>query len=330
MNRCSVQRAGLAAAAAAIVSVCAMCLTACDRPPAPARSAAPAEATGPVICTFYPTRFFAERIAGDLVPVECPLPAEADPAEWRPSPEAVARMQQAALLVVNGAGFEPWLSSAAIPFSKVVDTTRPFAAEYITLERITHSHGAGGQHTHQGTDGHTWLDPINAKRQAQQIAEAMARAWPAHEREFRSNLTKLESSLDALDARFRKLAPRLSTATILASHPAYNYVARRYGLAVKNVDLPPDAVPTADQLSSLDKHFAGQASATRCAIVLFEQTPVPELRAALADRWKASAILVDPGENPPADVLARQDFLSIMNENLDRLEQACDQADGSH
>ena len=37
-----------------------------------------------------------------------------------------------------------------------------FSDEFLVVKGVTHSHGAGGAHTHDGVDGHTWMDPILA------------------------------------------------------------------------------------------------------------------------------------------------------------------------
>src|SRR5262245_38391727 len=44
----------------------------------------PARAVKEVWTTFYPTTYFAKRIAGDTVKVVCPLPESEDPAFWKP------------------------------------------------------------------------------------------------------------------------------------------------------------------------------------------------------------------------------------------------------
>ena len=61
--------------------------------------------TGPplVYTTFFPTTAFAQRIAGDLAEIVCPLPADADPITWKPAPDQIRAYQDADLIVLNGA-----------------------------------------------------------------------------------------------------------------------------------------------------------------------------------------------------------------------------------
>ncbi len=65
-----------------------------------------------------------------------------------------------------------------------------------TRSGTSHRHGPEGEHTHKGIDGHTWLDPINAKIQAAAIRQAFAKKWPAHAESFERNFQSLVADLD--------------------------------------------------------------------------------------------------------------------------------------
>ena len=57
-----------------------------------------------VVSVNYPLHYFATRIGGDLVDASFPVPADIDPAFWKPSGDDVAQIQAADLIVLNGAG----------------------------------------------------------------------------------------------------------------------------------------------------------------------------------------------------------------------------------
>lgn len=266
------------------------------------------------LTTCYPLQYFASRVAGGLVRVECPLPAGADPAFWQPSEAELARYQHAALVLVNGAGFERWVAGASLPFSRTRDTAADFSGEFIHIEGAKHSHGTQGEHSHDGTDGHTWLDPENARRQAQSVLLAMAKCWPEHERAFRDNGAALDAELAALDSRLRELSSRAEV-RVFASHPAYNYLARRYGWALTNIDFPPDEAPTVAHLDLL------VAQTAKARIMLFEQPPIAEVVRALESRG-VRAVVFSPAESPDTAALNGRDYLKIMHDNIDRLGEA--------
>jgi zinc transport system substrate-binding protein len=267
-----------------------------------------------VYTTFYPTEYFATRIGGDRVEVVCPCPADADPASWMPPADVVAQYQKADLIVVNGAGFEKWVGAVTLPVARVVDTARPFADEFITLEgAVTHSHGEGGTHSHAGLDGHTWLDPRLARRQAGEILAGLAKADPEHEGDYQEGFRGLADDLAALDQRLSELpTPEW---TILTAHPAYNYLARRYGWEVKYFFFDPEEMPSAENLEEVRDYVDKHGS----RVMIWEGTPSEEVATAFAALGLTNVVF-SPGEALGAeDRAAGADYLSVMNGNVDRL-----------
>lgn len=289
-------------------------LASCDRAPAP--HAGPAADSRTVLTTFYPTTYFATRIAAGKLDVACPCPDDADPIFWKPSREALERYQSAALIITNGADFEKWINAASLPASRTVDTAKSFRADFITFKTMTHSHGTSGSHSHTGVDGHTWVDPVNAKAQAAAIRDAFAAKWPADASTFTASYDALAKDFDALDARFRELTPLLKDVVILTSHPAYGYAAKRHGWTLVSLDIPPDEAPSADQWKSVADALA--AAGDRKRIILFEADPLPATAERFRAEFKTAPVTFSPCETaePGSDYLAR------MNANLDRLRDA--------
>jgi hypothetical protein len=148
----------------------------------------------------YPLKYFAERIGGDHVKVEFPVPADVDPAYWNPDLTNISAFQKADLIVLNGAGYAKWVAKVSLPRSKIVNTSRKFKDRYIfTKEVVTHSHGAGGDHAHEALAFTTWLDLTLAARQAEAIASAMGRKRPELRDTFQSNFEALARDLKGLD-----------------------------------------------------------------------------------------------------------------------------------
>lgn len=264
-----------------------------------------------VYATFSPLAYFAERIAGGEVEVICPLPAGADPATWRPNPQTIAAFQNAGLILTNGAAFESWVANAPLPRSRVVDTTAGFALDLLDLGESTHSHGPTGEHSHSGIDGHTWLDPINAMQQAHAIRDAMKAAFPGNDASFAAGYNALAADLRGLDESLRELSPMVARARLLASHPAYNYLAARYGWSVTSMDLDPDASPGAMLDAALDEM-------TGPAIMLWESEPNAALRRVLHEQHQITSVVFSPGEN----LAEGESYLLVMQQNVARLREA--------
>ncbi|MFT5129756.1 MAG: zinc transport system substrate-binding protein [Rhodothermales bacterium] len=258
-----------------------------------------------VYASSYPLHYFASRIGGQQIHVSS-LPAGSDPATWMPERQSIQAIQQADLILLNGAGFESWPAKVSLPDSRVVRTAAPLKPDFIHYEdRSVHTHGPEGEHAHEGLDGHTWLDPQNAKIQAEQIRAELARARPGHAAAFAANYAALIADLDSLDAALGALPPK----PLLASHPAYNYLARRYEWRIENLDLDPQTMPTAESLAGIKKllrqHPASQ--------LLWEQQPAAEIANLMQKQLGLSSIVFSPCETEPGN---GQDYLSVMRKNI--------------
>ncbi|MFG0283967.1 MAG: metal ABC transporter substrate-binding protein [Phycisphaerales bacterium JB039] len=300
----------------------ALALAACQEQAGPAeRGAGDGEGGAPVIyTTFYPTTYFAERIAGDEYEVVCPLPEDADPIFWKPGRDDLAAYQQADALIINGAEFEKWVPMAALPASRVIDSAATIPGGYVTFESTTHSHGAGGEHTHEGIDGHTWLAPEIAIAQAAAIRDGLGRLFPEDAEQFARGFDGLRQDLEDLDARFGEVTAALEGAQLLASHPAYNYLAREYGWDVHNFDLDPESPIGADAWDDVADHID---AAAQMRIMLWESEPLQETRERLSSELGVTSVLFSPAELVEAQRLETgEDYFSIMRANLDRLEAA--------
>jgi len=271
-----------------------------------------------IATTFYPTTYFAHRLTDGVPGVEvvCPVPAEADPIFWQPGGEDIGLYQASDLIVLNGAGFEKWARSAALPRSRTVDTAEQFSSQFIMLEGKTHSHGVAGEHTHEGLVAHTWLDPVMAIGQARAMGEAIAEGLPEDGEDVLGNFESLVSDLFELDERFQALYDRIAGAQLLASHPAYNYLAQRYGWDLHSFDFDPGEALSAAQQGEVQEQSAANPGSN--SIMLWESEPLPETAELLRSRFGIVSVWFSPCETRPDE----GDYLSVMHANIDRLEAA--------
>ena len=260
-----------------------------------------------------PLADFAQRIAGDRAQIVYPVPEGADPAFWRPAVKDISAIQQADLILLNGADFAAWTSKASLPRSRTVNTSGAFADDYITTSGgVTHSHGADGEHSHKGLASLTWLDLSQAARQIQAIGQALARRDGAGAEAYRDGAGRLAQDLQVLHTRAAAAAEPFRGTPVLASHPGLEYFARAYGLTLTTLDWPAGDAPTAAQLSALDAQTDGVPTG---ALFLFLGDPHPEARDAILAKGMVP-VVIDPATN------ARGQVLDILTANIDRLEAA--------
>ena len=262
----------------------------------------------------YPLQYFAERIGVEHVNVVFPAPADVDPAYWMPDTPTIAAYQQADLILLNGAGYARWVDKVTLPRFRIVNTSAGFKDRYIeAAEVITHTHGSQGDHAHEAPAFTTWIDFSLAARQAKAIAEALSRKRPDLRDVFQKNYAALEQDLMALDKTLKQMVSKDRTRPLLASHPVYDYFARRYGLNIKSVHWEPDEIPTNEQMMELN----GVLKEHPAKCMIWERNPMKQSVERLHTNGVASLVF-DPSGNTPD----QGDFLDVMKQNVENLKSA--------
>ena len=262
----------------------------------------------------YPLEYFAQRIAGDHAEVIFPAPPDIDPAFWTPDRATIRAYQRADLVLLNGAGYARWTEKASLPRRRLVDTSASFSDGFIQLQdAMTHSHGPGGDHSHAGTASTTWLDLYQAVRQAESIMHALSEKRPGHKGIFEQNFNTLRDELMALDVKIQKLVSVKQTLPMLASHPIYQYLARRYLLHLEALQWEPDVVPAEAEWQKLRRVTEGFAAQW----MIWEKQPAGETLRRLG-AVGIETLVFDPCANRPR----QGDFLDVMQHNVQNLSKA--------
>lgn len=176
---------------------------------------------------------------------------------------------------------------------------------------VSHSHGPGGEHAHGGIAFTTWLDLRQAAQQAEAIAQALTRKRPEAKERIEQNLQELRGELLALDERIAEVASTNPGHPLLASHPVYQYLARRYGLKLKSFMWEPGEVPSEKQWAKLEEMLREHPAMW----MLWEGEPAEDTVARLRALGVTSVVL-----NPCPNRTATGDFLRVMRNNVDNLE----------
>ncbi|MDF1751378.1 MAG: metal ABC transporter substrate-binding protein [Verrucomicrobiales bacterium] len=270
----------------------------------------------PVIAaTNEPMRYFAERLAGHFADVLYLVPDGVDPEFWKPTDDNLVAIQSADLILMNGATYEKWAVTAALPFSRLVDTSQGFSNKFITVENaVTHSHGGEGEHTHGGTASVTWLDLEQAALQAEAAGTALVRAFPKHATSLKKKTAALSGELRSLHQAMQKAAAPIKGSAVIASHPYFDYWSRAYGVEVAALSWEPNMKLGEKEMADFQKLRAQHPQAN---FFLWDDAPSATNRKAI-EREGLIALVLTPTMNRPT----RGDFISAMRENVERLAAA--------
>jgi zinc transport system substrate-binding protein len=254
-----------------------------------------------IVAAFYPVAFAAAEISGRPASVVDLTPSGAEPHDIELKPSDVARIGKARLVLYFGAGFQPAVE-------KAVATTHVRSIDLLAGQRLAAERGEDGAPT---LDPHVWLDPERYAQIARVIGHALGRERSA--RLFGARLRRL-------DAAYGRGLEHCSRRTIVTSHAAFGYLARRYGLRQLALEgLTPEAEPSPRALTELI-HAVQRSGATT---VFFETLASPKLAETVARNAHVETAVLDPIEGLTPDAISHgATYFSVMLANLRALRAA--------
>lgn len=289
--------------------VVVLALAACQQqtppPPAPAKPL--------VVASFYPLWEFSRQVAGDRAEVVSLVPPGVEPHDWEPSPQDVAQVQKARVFVYNGAGFEQSADRLlqAIAGKSVTPVNTTAGIELIAAPTDAH---AGHAH---GKDSHVWLDPVLAQSQVAAIRAALERADPPNAGAYADNARAFTARLAALHEAFQAGLRDCARRSLVVSHAAFTYLARRYELRqIPITGRAPQAEPSPAELASIVR----LARREKVRYIFFETLVSPRLAETLAREVGAKTLVLNPLEGlTREEAAAGRDYLALMRDNLEHL-----------
>jgi ABC-type Zn uptake system ZnuABC Zn-binding protein ZnuA len=189
------------------------------------------------------------QVAGERALVESLIPDGLDPHAFTPAPGDVARIADAQLLVVNGAGLESWLQET---LDNAGGTRQVIEASAGLQSRTPQA----GEIVEGGGDPHFWLDPTLAVRYVENIRDGLILADPAGKETYTRNTAAYITQLKELDAWIKTQIEQIPVEKrlIVTNHESFGYYADRYGLRILGTIIPSvstGSAPSAQQMANL-------------------------------------------------------------------------------
>jgi zinc transport system substrate-binding protein len=277
--------------------------------------------TAQVSASFYPLYFFSSEISKDRGEVFNITPAGVEPHDYDPTPQDIVKLKASKMVVVNGAGFEPWLDKLE---GELKDVTIVNTSEGIELQEGIEEHEEEGEE-HEEEEGerldpHVWLSPRLAKAQVERILQGYLQIDSGNRSFYENNAKELSQKLDDLDSKFRDGLATCSQKDFITSHAAFGYLANEYDLnQVAISGLSPDEEPTPAQLAEVT-NFARE---NNVKYIFFETLLSPKLSETIAREVGAQTLVLDPIEGlSDDDIKQGKNYFTVMESNLQNLQTA--------
>lgn len=324
----------LMVAALAVSLCCAACGT--QKPKAEEKTAAEGLTTDSdghklkVMASFYPMYDFAKKVGGDKVEVTNLVPAGTEPHDWEPAATDIKKLEEADILVYNGAGMEHWTADVLESLDNKDLKTVEASQGLELMEGKAHEDEEDGEkpadeHEEEGTsyDPHVWLAPLNAKIEMENIKNALVEADPQNEKYYEENYKTYAAQFEKLDGEYQEGLAGTKSRDVIAAHEAFGYLCKAYGLNQVGIEgLSPDSEPDPARMEEIIQF----AKKHQVKTIFFEELVSPKVAETIADEIGASAEVLNPLEGlSDEDLEAGEDYFSVMEANLNALKMALNQ-----
>ncbi len=249
------------------------------------------------ISSFYALHEFSQNVGQEKVETILLVPIGVEPHDWEPTIKDVQKMQQSDLIVINGMGFENWVDKLTEMNYQgtIIDTSN-------------------GILINDSQDPHIWLNPVYAKIQVQNIADAFSNSDPKNQQYYQSNAAKYIQELDLLDL---KIQNELSNCRndFVAFHDAFSYFAIQYDLNQHTII--PSNNPHGEVTAKTLENVISTSKKLNIKIIFSEESVDTRTSEIIANEIGGKVLVLSPLE-----VSSDETYISKMTENLENLKEA--------
>jgi len=258
-----------------------------------------------VISSFYALHEFSQNVGQEKVDVTLLVPVGVEPHDWGPTIKDVQRMQQSDLIIINGIGFENWVDNLKETNYQgvIVDTSNGILDNNLGQEQISTS-----------GDPHIWLNPVYAKIQVQNIANAFSNSDPSNQKYYQSNAAKYIEELEFLDLKIRN---ELSNCNhdFVSFHDAFSYFADEYNLNQHTIISSND--PHGEATAKTLENIISTSKELNISVIFSEENVNTRTSEIIANEIDGKVLVLSTLE-----VSSDGTYISKMTENLNNLEEA--------
>ncbi|SHK95822.1 metal ABC transporter solute-binding protein, Zn/Mn family [Desulforamulus aeronauticus] len=314
-----------------------------------------------VFTGIYPLYDFAKHIGSDKISIKNIIPAGAEPHDWEPSPQDIAEITKADVLILSGSGMEPWADKVlgVIDQNKV---TVIYAAQNIKLldpipnEQAEHSEQHEDKHSTDTQQTATDQTKEHSHDQDLHPEDSQPKEADTHDHDHagkdphiwldplnaktivdtilaglikvdEKNKAVYESNAEAYKKELDQLHEEYQTGLANAKLREFITSHAAFGYLAERYHLI--QIPVRGLAAESEPSPADMATIVKLAqeknikYIFFETLVSPKVSEAIASELKGQTLVLDPLESlSDQDIAAGKDYLSGMRENLKNLKTA--------
>ena len=252
-----------------------------------------------VATSSYALAYIAQAVGGDEVEVEDLSSTSGHAHNLELSPAQVQRLGNADLVIYLSQGFQPAVEEA-IGQSGV--------ASIDVLSAVPEEDLIAG-------DPHVWLDPILMSYIGEEVAEVLAEANPSQAEYYQENAEDLAKRLNEVEEAYDTALAACEGETLLTTHQAFGYMAKRYGLEQVGVTgIDPEAEPSPARLMELRDLVEERGVTT----IFIEPLTSEHHESHLTETLGVRALPLDTVE---VQVDSGEDLIDVYTSNLESLRE---------
>ncbi|MCP3707905.1 metal ABC transporter solute-binding protein [Paraburkholderia sp. CNPSo 3274] len=250
-----------------------------------------------------------KQIGGNYVDVTSILSnPDQDPHLFEASPKTARALQNARVVVYNGADYDPWMTKllGATGAGKSGNNRTVIVAADLVGKKA-------------GDNPHLWYDPKTMPAVARAVSAALGAADPAHKSVYDANLATFLASLQPVDAKVAALRARYQGQPVTATEPVFGYMSDAIGLDMRNLRFQLATMNDTEASASDIAAFERDLRERRVRVLIYNSQATEALTRrmlALAKQSKVPSVSVT--ETEPAGV----NFQQWMLAQLDSLDKA--------
>ena len=276
------------------------------------------------VSSFNPLHEFSQIVGGEKIDVTLLVPVGVEPHDWEPTIKDVQRMQKSDLIVINGIGFESWVDDLIENDYQgiIVNTSNGIELNSFKEKHEEEGHeeeqheeeGQEDEHGHLEGDPHIWLNPLYAKIQVQNIANAFANSDSTNSEFYLANAEKYNKKLDLLDSKIRTELSGCND-DFIAFHDAFSYFAEEYDLHQHTIVATTNS--HGEVTAKTLENVISTARELNIKVIFSEETVNTKTSQIIANEIGGRVLVLSPLE-----IVSEDNYISKMTQNLENLKEA--------